>query len=39
MPESWRTRAARWGFNWFPAYRGTGARIEYVAADSGSRSG
>ena len=33
MPESWRTRIARWGFNWFPAYRGTGARIEYVAAD------
>lgn len=24
---------ARWGFNWFPAYRGTGARIEYIAAD------
>ena len=23
----------RWGFNWFPAYRGTGARIEYIAAD------
>ena len=33
MPESWRTRLTRWGFNWFPAYRGTGARIEYVAAD------
>ena len=23
----------RWGFNWFPAYRGTGARIEYLASD------
>jgi acyl-coenzyme A thioesterase PaaI-like protein len=23
----------RWGFNLFPAYRGTGARITYVAAD------
>jgi len=33
MPESWKTRASRWGFNWFPAYRGTGARIEYIAAD------
>ena len=33
MPESWRSRLARWGFNWFPAYRGTGARIEYVASD------
>jgi len=33
MPESWRTRLARWGFNWFPAYRGTGGRITYVAHD------
>lgn len=31
--ESWRTRVTRWGFNWFPAYRGTGGRIEYIAAD------
>ena len=33
MGESWATRRARWAFNWFPAYRGTGARIEYIAAD------
>lgn len=33
MAESWRTRLSRWGFNWFPAYRSTGARIEYIAAD------
>lgn len=33
MPESSRTRLSRWGFNWFPAYRSTGARIEYIAAD------
>ena len=33
MPESWNTRVSRWGFNWFPAYRSTGARIEYIAAD------
>lgn len=32
-PESWRTRLARWRFNWFPAYRGTGARVTYIAAD------
>lgn len=30
MAESWRTRFERWGFNLFPAYRGTGARIEYI---------
>jgi len=35
MPESWTTRVSRWGFNWFPAYRGTGGRIEYIAADWG----
>jgi acyl-coenzyme A thioesterase PaaI-like protein len=33
MPESWSTRLSRWGFNLFPAYRGTGARITYIAAD------
>ncbi len=33
MPESWTTRRTRWLFNWFPAYRGTGARIEYIADD------
>src|SRR2546430_17234545 len=33
MPESWRTRFNRWGFNWFPAYRGTGGRVAYIAAD------
>jgi acyl-coenzyme A thioesterase PaaI-like protein len=33
MPESWSSRRARWAFNWFPAYRGTGARVEYIAAD------
>ena len=33
MSESIRTRALRWGFNWFPAYRGTGARITYIARD------
>src|SRR5215831_19048552 len=33
MPESWRSRLARWGFNCFPAYRGTGARLTYIASD------
>ena len=33
MAESWQTRLSRWGFNWFPAYRSTGGRIEYIAAD------
>ena len=33
MPESLKSRAFRWGFNLFPAYRGTGARITYISAD------
>ena len=33
MSESWRTRLQRWAFNWFPAYRATGARIEFIAPD------
>jgi hypothetical protein len=33
MPESFKTRRFRWGFNFFPAYRGTGGRIAYIADD------
>lgn len=33
MPESLRTRLLRWKFNFFPAYRGTGARVVYIADD------
>ncbi len=33
MTESPKTRLLRWGFNLFPAYRRTGARITYIAAD------
>ncbi len=33
MPESLRTKLERWGFNLFPAFRGTGARITYIADD------
>ena len=33
MPESLSSRLLRWKFNLFPAYRGTGARIDYIADD------
>lgn len=33
MAESLRTRMERWGFNLFPAFRRTGARLTYIAAD------
>ena len=33
MPESFRSRLLRWRFNLFPAYRGTGGRITYMADD------
>ena len=33
MPESLRTRLLRLGFNLFPAYRGTGGHITYIADD------
>jgi hypothetical protein len=33
MPESRATRWLRWRFNLFPAYRGTGARVDYIASD------
>jgi len=33
MRESLRTRLSRWAYNWFPAYRGTGARITHIAGD------
>ncbi|MFI5276122.1 MAG: DUF4442 domain-containing protein [Ktedonobacterales bacterium] len=33
MAESWRTRLLRWRYNWFPAYRGTGAWVTYIASD------
>lgn len=33
MPESFRSKTFRWGFNFFPAYRGTGGRVIYIAAD------
>lgn len=33
MPESSTTRWLRWKLNLFPAYRGMGARVDYIAAD------
>lgn len=33
MPESLRTRIKRWGFNLFPAFRGTGAWLTYLDDD------
>jgi acyl-coenzyme A thioesterase PaaI-like protein len=33
MPETLRSKMLRWGFNLFPAYCATGARITYVASD------
>lgn len=33
MPESFRSRLDRFYFNFFPAYRGTGARVCYIASD------
>ncbi len=33
MTESFASRKLRWGFNLFPAFRGTGARITYISSD------
>ena len=33
MHESWRSRLARWRFNTFPAYRGTGGRVTFIRHD------
>lgn len=33
MPESFATKIDRWKFNFFPAYRGSGARVLFIAED------
>ncbi len=33
MPESFKSRVARWKFNFFPAYRASGARLTYISSD------
>lgn len=33
MAENFATRLYRWYFNFFPAYRGAGGRVTYIAGD------
>jgi len=33
MTESFASRKMRWGFNLFPAFRGTGGRVTYIPGD------
>jgi len=33
MPESWQSRWMRWKWGFFPPWRGTGARVTYIASD------
>lgn len=33
MPESWQSRWMRWKWALFPPWRGTGARVTYIASD------
>ncbi|MBI2517976.1 MAG: DUF4442 domain-containing protein [Opitutae bacterium] len=33
MSESWKTKLLRWRFNWYPAFRRTGARVVFMAED------
>jgi len=33
MPESFATKIDRWKFNFFPAYRGSGARVLFISED------
>jgi acyl-coenzyme A thioesterase PaaI-like protein len=33
LRESLRTRLFRWGFNVWPCFRGTGARVAFIASD------
>ena len=33
MAESFTSRRLRWAFNLYPAYRGTGGRVTYIASD------
>ena len=33
MYESWKSRMARWRFNTFPAYRGSGGRVTFIRHD------
>lgn len=33
MRETWRSRVLRYRFNFFPAFRGTGGRVQWIAPD------
>lgn len=33
MAESWKIKVLRWRFNWYPAYRRTGARVVHISED------
>jgi acyl-coenzyme A thioesterase PaaI-like protein len=33
MSETWKTKLMRWRFNWYPAFRRTGARVVFMAED------
>ena len=33
MAESWKIKLLRWRFNWYPAFRNTGARITFISED------
>jgi acyl-coenzyme A thioesterase PaaI-like protein len=30
MAESWKTMLTRWAFNFYPVYRATGGRVQYI---------
>lgn len=33
MAESWKIKLLRWRFNWYPAFRNTGARVVFISED------
>lgn len=33
MAESWKIKLLRWRFNWYPAWRNSGARVIHLAED------
>ena len=33
MAESWKIKLLRWRFNWYPAFRNTGARVIFISED------
>lgn len=33
MAESWKIKFLRWRFNWYPAFRNTGARVVFISEE------